>query len=108
MKVKEDVKISLSDDFAGIIETCDGVAIPRYTRLSRIKNGKLHREDGPAMEFANGEKRWYLNWKLHRENGPAIEWIDGSKYWYLNGIHYSEQDWKREVEKPKKKKLILK
>jgi len=24
-------------------------------------NGKLHREDGPAIEFANGDKSWYLN-----------------------------------------------
>ena len=24
-------------------------------------NGKLHREDGPAVEWANGRKHWYLN-----------------------------------------------
>ena len=24
-------------------------------------NGKLHREDGPAIEYANGYKSWYLN-----------------------------------------------
>ena len=27
-------------------------------------NGKLHREDGPAVEYSNGDKRWYLNDKL--------------------------------------------
>ena len=47
-------------------------------------NGKLHREDGPAVEHANGTKSWYLNDNLHREDGPAIEWADGDKYWYLN------------------------
>jgi hypothetical protein len=44
-------------------------------------NGKLHREDGPAVEWTNGSKSWYLNGNLHREDGPAIEWEakDGSK-----------------------------
>ena len=28
------------------------------------KNGQLHREDGPAVEYANGSKWWYLNGNL--------------------------------------------
>ena len=47
-------------------------------------NGKLHREDGPAIENPNGEKLWYLHGNLHREDGPAIEWPNGIKFWYLN------------------------
>ena len=35
-------------------------------------NGKLHREDGPAIEYANGSKHWYLNGKLHREDGAGL------------------------------------
>ena len=53
-------------------------------------NGKLHREDGPAVVFADGSKHWYLNNKLHREDGPAIEGADGNKYWYLNGKRHRE------------------
>jgi len=34
-------------------------------------NGKHHREDGPAVEDADGTKKWFLNDKLHREDGPA-------------------------------------
>ena len=45
---------------------------------------KLHRTDGPAIEFANGGKHWYLDGKCHRADGPAIEYADGTKYWYLN------------------------
>ena len=52
-------------------------------------NDKLHREDGPAAEYANGDKRWYLNDKLHREDGPAIELANGNKSWYLNGKPYT-------------------
>ena len=50
------------------------------------KNGVRHREDGPAIEYADGRKQWYLNGLLHREDGPAFEWADGEKQWYLNGV----------------------
>ena len=40
-------------------------------------NGDLHREDGPACEYANGDKHWYLNGKRHREDGPAREYVNG-------------------------------
>jgi hypothetical protein len=53
-------------------------------------NDKLHREDGPAIEWANGSKRWYLNGNLHRVDGPAIEYVDGTKYWCLNGKLHRE------------------
>jgi hypothetical protein len=48
-------------------------------------NGKLHREDGPAIEYGNGDKFWYINGKRHREDGPAVEYDNGDKYWYING-----------------------
>ena len=48
-------------------------------------NGKLHREDGPALEYSSGTKEWYLNGKRHREDGPAYEYRDGTKKWFLNG-----------------------
>ena len=47
-------------------------------------NGALHREDGPAVEYANGTKKWYLNGKLHRVDGPAIEFGSNDKFWYPN------------------------
>jgi hypothetical protein len=48
-------------------------------------NGRLHREDGPAIEYMNGLKEWYCGGILHREDGPAREWIDGSRQWFANG-----------------------
>ena len=53
-------------------------------------NDKLHRENGPAYEYADGFKEWYLNGKLHREDGPAIEYASGDKYWCLNGQYHRE------------------
>jgi len=50
----------------------------------------LHRLDGPAIEYANGRKVWYVNGKLHRLNGPAVEGEDEGedvgKAWYVNGV----------------------
>ena len=54
------------------------------------KNGDLHREDGPAIERANGEKEWRKNGLLHREDGPAIEFANGDKEWYIKGYLHRE------------------
>jgi hypothetical protein len=43
------------------------------------KNGKLHRENGPAIDIPGCSKEWYKNGQLHREDGPAIERPDGTK-----------------------------
>lgn len=42
------------------------------------KNGLLHREDGPAIEYAGGKRKWYQNGRLHRDGGPAVEKSDGT------------------------------
>ncbi len=50
----------------------------------------LHREEGPAIEYDNGHKKFFINGLLHNENGPAIEYADGSKSWYQNGLRHRE------------------
>ncbi len=42
--------------------------------------------------YDNGSKEWFLNDKLHREDGPAIEYASGTKYWYLNGEQLTEAE----------------
>ncbi|CAB4196971.1 hypothetical protein UFOVP1290_491 [uncultured Caudovirales phage] len=44
-----------------------------------------YREDGPAIEYADGGKCWYKNNILHRVDGPAVDFANGTKLWYLNG-----------------------
>jgi len=39
-----------------------------------------------------GTKCWFLDGKLHREDGPAVDYISGYKYWYLNGIEVTEEE----------------
>jgi hypothetical protein len=60
-----------------------------YDYMEWWVDGELHREDGPAVVFANGERMWYKHGRLHREDGPAVEkrmgW-DVKDRWYENGI----------------------
>jgi hypothetical protein len=76
------VDMIIPKNYTGSIETTD--AIKWYL------NGKLHREDGPAIEYADGTKEWYLNGMRHREDGPAVEWFYGTKAWCFNGKLHRE------------------
>jgi len=77
----------------------DGPAI-EYTNGDKAwyKNGQRHREDGPAVECTNGYKAWYKNDKLHREDGPAIEYTNGAKSWYINGTKLTENEFKQRTQ----------
>ena len=55
-------------------------------------NGNIHRTDGPAAEYADGHKAWWLNDKLHRTDGPAIELANGDTQWFLNGKCLTERE----------------
>ena len=59
-------------------------------------NGILHREDGPAVDCPKGVNSrymaWFVNGKKHREDGPAVEWDDGTKHWYINGVKLTKQE----------------
>lgn len=48
-----------------------------------------HRLDGPAIEYENGDKIWFIDGKLHRVDGPAVEW-DGDKIWFFKGKKHRE------------------
>jgi hypothetical protein len=58
-------------------------------------DGKPHRIDGPAVEFADGDREWFVDGKRHRLNGPAImEWTDGEDEmlrWYVDDEKYSRE-----------------
>jgi hypothetical protein len=54
------------------------------------RNGRLHREAGPAVVWANGRQAWYRNGVLHRDDGPAVIDPDGTQFWYRNGRLHRE------------------
>jgi hypothetical protein len=59
--------------------------VDKYGHKRWMINNQYHREDGPAIEYANGDKCWYQYGKYHREDGPAIEFASGGKLWYYHG-----------------------
>jgi hypothetical protein len=71
------------------------------------ENNKLHREDGPAVEWPNGDKSWYINDKRHREDGPAVERSNGAKSWYLNGKYLTEEEFNNKNKPCIGKKVII-
>ena len=64
-----------------------------------LLDGKFHREDGPALEGADGTMEWYLNGQRHREDGPAVEYAYGTKEWFRNGKRMTEQEHKKATTK---------
>ena len=73
------------------------VTVSEYGTKHWYINGKLHREDGPAIEWADGAKSWYINGKCHREDGPAVEWANGTKYWYINDKFLTEAEFNARI-----------
>ena len=98
VRITKETYIWKNEDDKGVIHYKDGkkhredgpaVELKDGTRQWFV-NGDLHREDGPAAELDNGTKQWWLNGKLHRDDGPAVESADGSKHWIVNGLRHRE------------------
>ena len=59
---------------------------------------QLHRENGPAVEYAGGTKEWCQNSQRHRIDGPAIEFASGHKHWYINGVRLTEAEFNQAID----------
>ena len=75
----------------------DGPAREDADGKAWYQHGKLHREDGPAVEQSDGTKCWYQHGKLHREDGPAVEYANGCKAWHLGNKRLSEQEFNQRM-----------
>ena len=58
---------------------------------------QLHRTDGAAIEWGNGNKSWYQYGIRHRTDGAAIEWGNGNKEWWVNGHRMTEDEFNQRV-----------
>ena len=48
----------------------------------------------PVIEIDEyGNKYWHLNDQLHRIDGPAIEYINGDMEWWLDDNEYTFEEW---------------
>ena len=69
----------------------DGPAVVRQDGVQQWwVNGERHREDGPAFIEEHEMKQWWVQGLLHREDGPAIKYEDSSREWYLGGMPVDE------------------
>lgn len=51
----------------------------------------LHNEEEPTIIFNNEDKYWIQHHKFHRLDGPAIEFKDGRKKYYIDNSSYDEE-----------------
>jgi hypothetical protein len=73
----------------------DGLVIDSDGIKHWYKDGKYHREDGPAIEDRNGNEWWLKNGSYHRIGGPAVEYHTGRKEYWLYGKRYKESDYNK-------------
>jgi len=92
----ESIKKELKDRIAwynesGLLHREDGPAV-EYSNGHKQWwiRGMLHRVDGPAIEKENCIREWWCNDKKHREDGPAVEWEDGTREWWIDGLRHRE------------------
>jgi hypothetical protein len=54
------------------------------------EHGEHHRDDGPAIIYADGARAWYQHGELHRDGGPA--WVDanGMQVWAQHGKRHRD------------------
>ena len=81
--------------------------------LLHYKNGRVHREDGPAKIWPDGTMEWWFNGEIHNEDGPSAihEYIQTTplKYtWHIHGVGYTFDDWCKKLDKTDEEIILLK
>lgn len=85
---------------------CDGKKITMidYGNWVTYENSEkqYHRIGGPAAIFEDGSENWYKNGKLHREDGPAIvrpkdKNMFGDNIYFINGVNMPIDEFKNRI-----------
>ncbi len=71
----------MSEENILIIGSIQIEKIYRYGEFVCLEFKDLEDPEYSWKEYTSGTKEWYLNDELHREDGPAVEDADGSKEW---------------------------
>ena len=62
------------------------------TQQWRDANNRLHREDGPALIYADGSTEWYYDGLRHCLTGPACFYSYGYKAFWIFGKQVTESE----------------
>jgi len=49
------------------------------------KDGRLHKNNGPALVNDNGVGTWYQHGQFHRYYGPVEVWSTTKDVWFIHG-----------------------
>lgn len=77
------------------VEVTDSADAGAYAATHWYKDPKIgirHRLDGPALEYADGDKVWFVDGEIHRVDGPAVEKANGDKEWFWKSIKVSKKE----------------
>jgi len=67
------------------------ITIKNWQRIPKNYTGRV--------EFNNGTRWWFKDGKRHREDGPAAIGADGNHSYWLNNECYTREDYYRELHK---------
>jgi hypothetical protein len=88
---KETGQVYYTVGYSRVLHREDGPAvIYENGDMYWYRYGKQHRVGGPAEIYSDGEKTWFKNGKIHRDGGPAIIHGNGMLEWVLNGERHRE------------------
>lgn len=69
---------------------CYGYVVSKQTSGAMEYRGVYylpHRDNGPAYEYADGSYKYYRDGKVHRDDGPAIFWAKSQQYkYFIEGV----------------------
>jgi hypothetical protein len=68
---------------------------------------KPHKQRVETRVDEFGTKWTFLDGKYHREGGPAVEYPNGTKSWYLNGERFSFEDYIQELKLLGKEEAVI-
>jgi hypothetical protein len=81
------------DAAADLLHTTTNPTLVRRENGARqwhTPEGKLHRVNGPAVEWADGGREWWVDNKRHRADGPAVEEEGGREWWWVDGKRHRD------------------
>jgi len=70
------VELLESEEFMDIDYSAKEILLPSGTKV-HVKNRKIHRADGPAIEYPNGEREYYLDGESMSEYRWTRSWATG-------------------------------
>jgi len=75
--------------FSNTEEPFYDVVMDKYgTIIYFDENNDFHNSIGPAIEYKNGDKEYWIHGELHKLDGPAVICSNGYKEYWVNGVRH--------------------